>query len=337
MKNAIVRTVLLLFTIILLLASVADHHFFHGPIPAGEAKRIVIPRGAGFHAVADLLKSEGILKGTRWFYLMGRVMRVDRSVRAGTYLIVPGTPPGRVLNTLRKGGNEVVRVTIPEGLWVVETARILSETLGLPEEEIIRMAHDREFVSRLGLPGPTLEGYLFPETYLFFRDESVERALRILTDRFQAVFGVEEMGRAAELGLSPREAVTLASIIEAEAVLDEERARISAVYHNRLEIGWRLQADPTVQFALGTRRRLLLRDLEFDSPYNTYRCDGIPPGPICSPGAASIQAALYPLEGSRELFFVATREGGGRHAFSTTQGAHNRARAAAQRNRRNSP
>ncbi|MBN1826972.1 MAG: endolytic transglycosylase MltG [Candidatus Eisenbacteria bacterium] len=314
---------------------VLDYRFYQGPVPEGESVPVLIPRGAGFRETARLLEREGILEDARWFYWVGRIRGEDRRIRAGRYLLVPGTPGGRVLHALRRGTNEVIRVTVPEGLWVEETVRILADRLGLDEEEIARAARDTSLVRRFGVPGPTMEGYLFPETYLFFWDETAETVLGRMTARFREVFGEEEEARAAEMGLTPREAITLASIVEAEAVVDEERPRIAAVYHNRLEIGWKLQADPTVQYARKSRERLLLRDLETDSPYNTYLHTGLPPGPICSPGEASIRAVLRPTEGSRELFFVANGENG-RHTFSRDQNGHIRAKREAKR-RRQSP
>ena len=307
------------------------YRFFQGSPPEGaEEKRIAIPEGTGFAGIRDILRKEGILDGTDWFSLVARIGGADRKVRAGIYRIRIGTPPGQVLRLLQRGSNEFVQVTIPEGLWLSEAAEIVAGKLRFGPGDFLRAARDPAVVAGLDLPGPSLEGYLFPETYRFFWDDSPERVIERMTDRFHQIFGEKEKARAAELGLSPREAITLASIIEAEAAVAEERPRISAVFHNRIRLGWMIQADPTVHFALQSRDRLLLDDLDVESPYNTYQVRGLPPGPICSPGALSIRAALHPVEGSREFYFVATGEGG-RHHFSSSGAEHERARQRAKR------
>jgi UPF0755 protein len=280
--------------------------------------------------VCRILEEEKILGDARWVFLVGRLGGADRRIQAGVFRIVPGTPGGRILRLLQTGPNEVIRITIPEGLRLEEAAKILSAELGVPSEEFVRAAVDPSFVESLGVPGPTLEGYLFPDTYFFFANDRPQRVLGRMVETWRNVFEGAEGASAAALGLTPREAITLASIIESEAVVPEERARISAVYHNRMRLGWKLQADPTVQYALGTRERLLLEDLEVDSPYNTYLHEGLPPGPICSPGRGSIEAALHPEAGSRELYFVATgREG--THAFSSSLAEHGKAKREARR------
>jgi len=315
---------------VLVLFGAAVHRFYQGEPPEGlEAERVVIPEGAGLGSIGAVLKSHGILDDARWFTLVGRIGGTDRKVRAGVYRIVPGTPGGRILRLLQRGANEAVRVTIPEGLRLPEVARILSSALSIPEEEILRVASEPALAGSLGAPGPTLEGYLFPDTYFFFPTDPPQLVLGRMVEAFRKRFSAEEEARAAEMGLSAREAVTLASIVESEAVLPEERPLIAAVYHNRLRLGWKLQADPTVQYALGTREAPLLADLAIDSPYNTYKNPGLPPGPICSPGEASIRAALHPAEDSDALFFVASGEGG-RHVFTATAEEHGRAKRSAK-------
>ncbi len=284
-----------------------------------------VPAGARFDDVCDSLEAAGLLR-SRWiFRLSARWTGIDRKVGAGWYSISRAASPAALLDQLRQGPNVVVKLTVPEGLWVVETASIMARTLDLDSAEVVTLCKDSSFVASLHVPGPTLEGYLFPDTYRFPKGVTAREALEAMTERFHAVFGPDEEARGRELGLTPRQVITLASIIEAEAVLDEERARISAVFHNRLRLGWKLQADPTVQYARGSRRKLYSRHLRIDSPYNTYVVPGLPPGPICSPGGASIEAALHPLEPCRDLYFVAARDGG-RHIFSRSNREHRRAR-----------
>jgi UPF0755 protein len=190
---------------------------------------------------------------------------------------------------------------------------------------------DPEVRRRREIPAPSLEGYLFPDTYRVPWGAGAPDIVRQMLSRTDEAFAAY-LDRCAAMGWTPHEVLTMASIIEAEARVGEERSLISAVYHNRLRRGMRLEADPTVAYAMGGYRgRLLYRDLEIDSPYNTYRNGGLPPGPICSPGAASIRAALYPDPDSDALYFVA--RGDGSHVFSRTLEEHERAVRAARRAR----
>jgi UPF0755 protein len=176
-------------------------------------------------------------------------------------------------------------------------------------------------MSEVGIQAESLEGFLFPDTYLFMWPLNPQVVVRRMIHRFNEVFDERMRQRVDSLGFSKKEIVTLASIIQAEAVFESEMPHISAVYHNRLLKGWRLEADPTVAYALGgVRRRLWHKDLRIDSPYNTYRVRGLPPGPICSPGRAALIAAAWPLEGCRDLYFVA--DGNGRHLFNRTLREH---------------
>ncbi len=302
----------------------------------GEREEFEILPGAGFSEICDTLEGRGLLRERWLFRLVARQRGADREIRAGWFSLSAGISPLDLLDSLQAGPNVVNRVTIPEGLWRSETAEILAARLDLDVAEILALTEDEELIASLGLTVPTLEGYLYPETYQFSKGTPARSVLTHMVRSFQSCFGPGKERRAAALGLSPLELITLASIIEAEAVLDEERARISAVFHNRLKLGWKLQADPTIQFARGSRRKLYQKHLEIDSPYNTYLIPALPPGPICSPGEASIDAALHPAEGSQDLFFVAAREGG-RHIFSRSDREHNRARRSVEAREGKSP
>ena len=237
-----------------------------------------------------------------------------------------------ILRVLVEGRTRRLFVTIPEGWLLARILPRLAEALRVPESELVAAASDPALARSLGIPAQGLEGYLFPETYAFeygmpVRDALVHMA-RMCLDRFDE----NRRQRAAELGLSLHEVLTLASIVQAEAARVEEMPRIAAVYHNRLRQHRRLEADPTAAYAGGrTGQRLLERDLLVESPYNTYRHAGLPPGPICSPGLASIDAVLHPLAGCEDLYFVA--RGDGTHIFSRTLAAHNRAREMIRRSR----
>jgi UPF0755 protein len=184
---------------------------------------------------------------------------------------------------------------------------------------------DPGLARQLGISAPTLEGYLFPDTYLLSWPISSRDLAKLMIERFREVYDKEVAKYANYVGLSTNEIVTLASIIQAEAQDESEMTRIAAVYHNRMRKGLRLEADPSVAYALGgVRRGLHYSDLKIDSPYNTYRVKGLPPGPICSPGLASLVAAVRPLEGCEDLYFVAA--GDGSHFFTKTHEEHMKAK-----------
>ena len=188
------------------------------------------------------------------------------------------------------------------------------------------------FINSLGIKGESLEGYLFPDTYLFFEGDSPESVIKTMVKQYQSIWTSEFNDRLASMNMSEKEILTLASIIEGEVIYNSERPIISGVYHNRLRMGMKLQADPTIQYIiLDGPRRLLNKDLKIRSPYNTYLNNGLPPGPINSPGKESIRAALYPNEHDY-LFFVA--KGDGKHTFTTNEKDHLKAKKVFQKIRR---
>lgn len=296
----------------------------------GRRVLIEIPPGASVKRIAELLESEGITRDASKFVLAVRISRQSHNLQAGTYEFGPEVSELDVLLSLRYGEVAGRHVTIPEGYRASQIAALLEGKLGLDAAEFMRLVHDPDLMVELGISAPSLEGFLFPDTYRFHIDSTERAAIVRMVEAAKQVFDERRTALAESLGMSTLEILTLASIIEAEAMLDSERAHISAVYHNRLEHGWRLEADPTVRYAMGNyRRKLYYGDLDFDSPYNTYRRSGLPPGPICSPGLSSIDAALSPLVGSSDFFFVSN--GDGTHTFSRTFEEHIRARNRAQR------
>lgn len=313
----------LLLLIAALLAVVADMYFPAGLFPAPERRVILVQRGQTLHQVADELKRVGLLSGTLGFQVLARGMRLDRDIKAGQYSFQLGTSVPALLRALARGMSGLNVVTIPEGLTMTEISLLLSNHLGVPAAEFDSLAHDRAFLDSLGITAPSIEGYLAPDSYEFLPGTSPEVAFRTMAHRTQDILLRLAAGRdSLPLGLSLHQVLTLASIVEAEAMADVERPRIAAVYLNRLQMGMRLQADPTVGYAIGRgpRTRLLLRHLRVDSPFNTYLYEGLPPGPICNPGRASIASVIDPLPGLKELYFVA--DGNGRHLFSNTYEEH---------------
>jgi UPF0755 protein len=246
-----------------------------------------------------------------------------RSLKAGEYEIPAGATTPDVLALLENGRVRQHTILHPEGATVSELARVLETERLANAADITRLATDAAFVHSLGLEGPSVEGYLFPDTYHFVRGMRPEEILGRMVQRLRAKLTPEIRARAQERRLSLHELLTLASIIEREAVAPDEMRLISAVFSNRLRLGMPLQADPTVQYATGKERRTLTRaDLVADHPFNTYRRRGLPPGPIASPGLPAIEAALNPAPVDY-LYFVAVDER--HHQFSSTVKQHNAA------------
>lgn len=297
-----------------------------------EPARVTIPPGASFAVAADSLRAAGIIGSTGLFRIYARARGDDRAVKAGTYEIPPGASWNEVLATLASGRGLQARVTIPEGWQLREIVPHLASTLGVPEDSVSAAVQDSTLIAQLEIPIPSLEGYLFPDTYLFAYGISAREAVREMVRRFLQVWEPAWDERLAEIGMSRHQLITLSSIVEKEARVADERPVIAAVYHNRLRIGMPLQADPTVQYALGRHtERVLFRDLEVESRYNTYRHPGLPPGPIASPGRASVEATLNPAN-VPYLYFVARPDG--RHEFTRTFDEHRRARDAIRRQQR---
>jgi len=282
-----------------------------------------IRKGSNFPEAAESLSAQGVIKSPRLFGFYAARMKRDRTIRYGMYLLPRGASWNEVLTALEQGKGIVNRVRIVEGWAVWDIVPTLAERLEVPEDSVMAAVSDTVFLRRIGVPRTqkTLEGYLFPDTYDFPAGTNARQAVDLMLTRFEQVWKASWDPRLAELKMSRHQLVTLASIIEKEVRKGEERPVVSAVYHNRLNIRMPLQADPTVQFALGRRRpaRVLYRDLRVESPYNTYRRVGLPPGPIASPGALSLEAALYPANVPYR-FFVAHPDG--HHEFRTTYAEH---------------
>lgn len=299
--------------------------------PDGDPVRVVIPVGSSFHRAADSLAAADIIDHPRLFRLYAMLRGRDRALKPGTYVLRPGQSYGAILRDLTEGRGLVHSVTVPEGLPLSTILPLLERQLELGRDSLGVAVRDSALRARLGVPTRTLEGYLFPDTYSFPAGTSARDVVEAMVRRFEQAWDESWDARLGELGMTRHEVMTLASIVEKEARLAEERPVIAAVYHNRLRIGMALQADPTVQYALGGHRaRVLYKDLEVDSPYNTYRYPGLPPGPIAAPGRASIEAALYPAD-VRYLYFVAHPDG--HHEFRETFGQHEQAVIAMRRER----
>jgi UPF0755 protein len=299
--------------------------------PTGRSRRgpgrFRVPPGATLRRVAESLADSGWVREPRIISIWGRRAGLDRKIRPGRYRLGKGWSPREVIVEIASGRVETTRITIPEGWREDRILGVLADSLEIPAADVRRAASDSSWVLSLGIPRPVLEGYLFPETYVLPKEYDAWGALRGMIQEADQRFDDEMRRRAERIGWNRDQVVTLASIVQAEAARPEEMPRIAAVFHNRIREGWRLEADPTVLYALGrTSGPVLYKDLEVDSPYNTYRATGLPPGPIDNPGTDALRAVLWPDSTRNEWFFVA--KGDGEHSFSRTLQQHNAKRRA---------
>ncbi len=293
---------------------------YQRPAP-GDPLLFTVRSGEAFSTIRDRLADAGLIGHPHAVGLYALLRRYDRRVKTGTYRFTPGERPKDIVAALVRGDVYKVSVTIPEGFMYRQVAGVLGSLIDVDSTRFAALLTDERLIADLNVGSPSLEGYLFPDTYVISWGLDAEEVARAMVARLDEVFDEAMLARASEINLTRHEALTLASVIEAETRLSEERPLVSAVYHNRLRKGLRLEADPTVAYAMGGYKgRLFYRDLEIDSPYNTYKHEGLPPGPICSPGKASIMAALHPDTTSRAMYFVA--ESGGGHIFSETLKEH---------------
>ena len=289
------------------------------PPPTGQPVRVEIPAGASLAAIADTLHKYEVIDVPRFFRIYTKLSGHERAIQAGVYDLHRHRPVGEVLEALTTGRGAYSRLAMPEGLMLTELATLVQRRLGIPAESLLAAARDSGLIARVAPGAASLEGYLFPSTHFVPVHATARDVVRQMVAEFEAQWKPAWDARLAELHLTRQQAVTLASIIEGEVRRDRDRPYVASVYHNRLRAGWRLQADPTVIYALGRRRRLYEKDYQLRSPYNTYLIDGLPPGPINQPSAASIEAALYPAD-TRFFFLVAQADG--QHVFSRTLREH---------------
>jgi UPF0755 protein len=296
--------------------------------PHGAPTRVIVPRGATFKNATDSLARAGLVSWPKLFRAYARVTSGDRDIKPGTYLLKHGTPWKDIISALNGGKGLVNTITIPEGFSLQQIVPLLAKTLSVPEDSVTAAVRDTAILARLDIPTPTLEGYLFPSTYAFPAGTGARLAVSEMVREFERQWQPSWDTRLPELKINRHDMVTMASIVEKEAKLAEERPVIAAVYYNRLRDGQLLQADPTVQYALGRHvARVFYKDLEVSSPYNTYKHAGLPPGPIASPGAASLAAAANPASVPYK-YFVAYPDG--HHEFRATLNEHDAAKKGAR-------
>jgi UPF0755 protein len=293
-------------------------------------KVITIKKGMHLKKVSTMLEQEGIIRNRHFFIGIATLLGKKAGIKAGEYEFHTRMLPLEVLDALVKGQVKPHLVTIPEGYTLSQIAQYLEDLNIVGKEAFLQKASSPAFIASLGLPHlnqgdtlSTLEGYLFPDTYHLIKERAPEEVIKLMVHQFKKVFGPELQSRASQLGISQREAVILASIIEKETPLPEEKPLISAVFHNRLKKNMPLQSDPTVIYGIKNFDGNLTKEhLLKPTPYNTYLRSGLPPTPICNPGRDSIFSALYPAP-VPYLYFVSKNDGS--HYFSSNIEDHNQA------------
>ena len=286
-------------------------------------KVVEITSGSALSDIAGRLASENVISSELLFKVAAIGRRSTRELKAGEYRFDTSMSLLDVLSRLEQGRVMLHEFTVPEGYTVRQIARRLDEYALADAEQFVQLAADAEYCKELGVDGPSFEGFLFPDTYKIAKGLSARDVLHIMVDRFWSAWSEETRRETAGGGSTLREIVTIASIVEKEALFDDEMPLIAGVIYNRLEKNIPLQCDVTIRYPLdnyGTH--LTYADLKMDSPYNSYLYPGIPPTPICSPGHSALRAALNPAE-TDYLFFVAMNNG--RHKFSSSLEEHNRA------------
>ena len=297
----------------------------------GAEQFVEIPSGSGTRTIGERLVAAGVIRDDTTYRLALWLSGEARRLKAGEYRFEQPMTPIAVIDKLARGEVFVIPVTFPEGLTIAEMSKIYeahappAAATPWTAAAFVAAAKDPTLIRDLDPLARDLEGYLFPETYALTRHTDAPRLMRLMAERFERVFTPEMKQAALARGLTIRQVVTLGSIVEKETARPEERPLVAAVYATRLRIGMPLQCDPTVIYALTHAGRyhgnLRREDLSFDSPYNTYRYAGLPPGPIASPGKASLEAAVHPADADY-LYFVSRNDGS--HVFAKTLDEHNR-------------
>jgi UPF0755 protein len=299
--------------------------------PPGKAVQITVTKGMSIDSLASLLEREHIVTSATVFTYYARFNGAE-SIKAGDFDLRTNSNMGDVVKVLEAGPKvEIDRITIPEGLNLKEIAAKVGTLPGRSADRFIALATSGTIRSRYQAAGSNnLEGFIMPETYFIDRKDDETRILtRMVTAFDDTAAQLDLEGGAARLGLTPQQIVVVASLIEREAKVDEDRAKIARVIYNRLAKNMPLQIDATVQYALGAQKaRLLNKDLEIDSPYNTYKVTGLPPGAIASPGRKSLEAALNPTPGNWLYYVIA--DANGRHNFADTSAQFEKFKAEAK-------
>lgn len=320
------RSSLILFLLVILLATGAIGAYRWATDASGPTRPVAlqIPKGATASEVAEILEGAEVVRSGLAFRIAARLRGLTADIQAGRYELTTNMSVTEVLDALDRGPlvEDVVSVTFPEGLELPEVAQVAAENLGFDAQGFVKQANGGRYTLPPYLPegSETVEGFLFPKTYDFALDSTPSQVIARLLGQFETEVRSLPWDNAKVLGLTPYEVVIVASMIEREARVPGDRAKVSAVIHNRLDEGMLLQIDATVQYALpGENRTLTFDDLEYESPYNTYLHEGLPPTPVASPGLASLRAALKPADEAYLYYFVVDEETGAHRFYETEE------------------
>ena len=284
---------------------------------------IQIPKGSSFVKITNILSEAGLIQHKLSFHFFARLKDAPRHIRSGEYELTSSMAPSVILDKLIRGEIKGYRVPVPEGTSIQKIADDLAEQGLVDGKKFVKLCSDKSFLYSLGVQGRTAEGYLFPETYILTKSMDEKEIIALMVEQFRKRITPDMVRRAQELGFTLDQILTIASIIEKEAKLKDEKPLIAAVFYNRLKISMRLQSDPTAVYGLPAFDGNITREhIRKSTPYNTYQIDGLPPGPIANPGLDSIMAALYPAQ-VNYIYFVSRNDGS--HQFSTTLSQHNAA------------
>ena len=323
--NIIFSTLCILITLILIT-------FYWPQNNSVKDVKVIINYGDPLSVITKKLKNKKLISNEMIFNMVAKLNGVENSIPAGIFLISDANTNIKLINCLVKNSPQIKKITLLEGWTIKQSINYLAEEMGFDHKNFEMIISDIDIVNDFDINTDNMEGYIYPETYYFFEGQSELSVIKKIINEYKNFWNKENIAKAEKLKMTQHEIVTLASIIEGEAIYDSERPIISAVYHNRLNIGMKLQADPTVQYIIKDGpRRLLNKDLKIKSPYNTYLNQGLPPGPINSPGRKSLYAALYP-NNNEYLYFVA--KGDGYHTFSKNEKDHEKAKKDFQKIRR---
>ena len=279
---------------------------------------ITIPKGSSAHLVATLLKQESCLENISIFKFALTITMKSRRIRSGRYNLKGISSIGQLIDVITSHSSDRVRITLIEGWSIDKFADELKNKLEIDSYKFLRLCRDYNFTHSFGIDAPSLEGFLFPDTYSLLKTYTEEDIIRVLVNQF--MHNINALKNKSSVKLNMREIATMASIIQGEAMYDDEMKQISSVYHNRLKKDMLLQADPTIQYILPKKKKkILVKDTKINNPYNTYLYKGLPPGPINNPGLNAIIAAAYPID-TNYLYFVADNKG--RHIFNKTFKGH---------------
>lgn len=326
MKKILYISAIILFIVCSLFFTVFQELSFYSKEPIlahGKPQIFQISSGQTFDLIIRNLHEEKIINHPLKFKLLARIKGVDRSIKAGEYLLSSSMTPEKILETIGKGKVHLYKITIPEGYTMDQIASLLEESGLVKGSEFLEAAKDLMFTEQLGIKAESFEGYLFPDTYFFSKGVSVRKVIETMVKQFHEIFTPMWKKRSSEMAFSIHEVVTLASIIEKETGISEERPIVSSVFHNRMKQNMPLQSDPTVIYGIQDFDGNLTRQhLNTPTPYNTYTISGLPPGPIANPGKASLESALFPAK-SAYLYFVSKNDK--THFFSTNHDEHSKA------------